>query len=62
MELSFGGTGHDCRGALTPAGCINNRCILDAILAFGKVFSLDMERMAVILLTARGLPRGAVIY
>jgi len=31
---------------------MNDRSILDAILAFGKVFSLDMERMAVILLAA----------
>lgn len=40
-------------GRLSQMGArMNDRSILDAILAFGKVFSLDMERMAVILLAA----------
>lgn len=59
--VSFGGNDHavvmGCRVPL-PEACINNRCILDAILAFGKVFSLDMERMAVILLAAYPLRLG----
>jgi zinc transport system substrate-binding protein len=35
--------------------CINNRCILDAIRTFGKVFSLDMNCVTVILLAAHPL-------